>query len=93
IRKLCERKYQAGREGIGIDFSLPEASEDGTFKAGSIARVRSYLIKYLSKGLYKEWNPTELLFNAVLWKTKTRMWSCSRNFSKIMKPEIQELED
>ena len=34
-----------------------------------------------------------MLFNAVLWKTKTRMWGCSRNFSKIMKPEIQECED
>ncbi len=93
IRKLWERKYRAGKEGIGIKFSLPEASEDGTFKAGSIAKVRSYLIKYLSKGLYKKWSPAELLFNAVLWKTKTRMWGCSRNFSKIMKPDIQERED
>jgi len=93
IRKIWERKYQAGREGIGIGFSLPKASEDGIFEDGSIAKVRSYLLKYLSKGLYKEWSPAELLFNAVLWKTKTRMWGCSRNFSKIMKPDIQERED
>jgi hypothetical protein len=37
--------------------------------------------------------PAEILFTSVLWKTKTRMWSCSRNFSKIMKPEIEKCED
>jgi hypothetical protein len=93
IRNLWERKYQAGKKGVGVAFSLPQASDDGTFKAGSVAKVRSYLMKYLSKGLYKKWEPAELLFNAVLWKTKTRMWGCSRNFSKIMAPDKEEYEE
>jgi hypothetical protein len=93
VRNLWECKYQAGKEGVGVSFSLPRASENGVYEAGSIAKVRSYLIKYLSKGLYKKFEPAEILFNAVLWSTKTRMWGCSRNFSKIMKPEIKESED
>lgn len=33
----------------------------------------------------------ELLFNSLLKKTKTRLWGCSRNFSKIMKrPEPEQ---
>jgi len=28
-----ERKYQAGREDVGVAFSLPSASRDGDFKA------------------------------------------------------------
>jgi hypothetical protein len=68
-----ERKYQAGREDVGVAFSLPSASKDSDFKAGSIAEVRFYLMKYLSKGVYKKMEPSEILFNAVLWKTKTRM--------------------
>lgn len=93
IRNLWERKYQVGKEGIGVAFSLPGASEDGTYQGGSIAKVRSYLIKYLSKGLYKRWEPAEFLFNAVLWKTKTRMWGCSRHFSKIMEPEMKDKDE
>jgi hypothetical protein len=90
IRNLWELKYQAGKEGVGVAFTLPGASEDGTYQGGSIAKVRSYLIKYLSKGLHKKWEPAELLFNTILWNTKTRMWGCSRNFSKIMKLEIKD---
>jgi hypothetical protein len=93
IRNLWERRYQAGKEGVGVAFYLPGASEDGAYQGGSIAKVRSYLIKYLSKGLYKKWEPAEILFNAILWETKSRMWGCSRNFSKIMKPEIEEKYD
>lgn len=35
----------------------------------------------------------ELLFNAILKKTKTRLWGCSRNFSKVMKKPENEHSD
>lgn len=39
-------------------------------------------------------SPAELLFNALLKKTKTRLWGCSRNFSKIMKrPETEKSDE
>jgi hypothetical protein len=38
-------------------------------------------------------SPAELLFNALLKKTKTRLWGCSRHFSRIMKRPEKEGSD
>lgn len=86
IRSLWSDFYGVADHNIGVNFSEPRASDNGTFAAGSIARVRGYLMKYVSKGLHSEaMKPYELLFNALLMKTKTRLWGCSRNFSRIMR--------
>lgn len=94
IINLWENKYGAGTHK-GIDFSEPKKSYDGKCNSGSIAFVRSYLMKYISKGLYSEsMTKGELLFNSLLKKNKIRLWNCSRNFSKIMKkPDSPQSED
>jgi hypothetical protein len=87
-------KYGVG-DIKGINFSEPKGSKDGKFKSGSITYVRSYLMKYVSKGLFSEsMNKGELLFNSLLKEHKIRLWNCSRNFSSIMKkPEKPLSED
>lgn len=78
----------AGDISHGLLFSKPKESLDGRYKSGSIGTIRSYVMKYISKGIRSdEMSPAEQLFNALLWKTKTRLWSCSRNFSKVMAKE------
>ena len=105
IKEKWSAKYGAGSFEHGVNFSEPKASEDGGFAAGSVARVRGYLMKYLAKGLFsdKQYRYTiggrrvvfsmplyELLFNSLLKKHKVRLWNCSRNFSAIMKrPETE----
>lgn len=91
ITDLWANKYHAGSKRHGIHFSEPRKSSDGTFESGSIGKLRSYLMKYLSKSIYHEsWSPAELVFNATLWKTGVRLWNCSRNFSKIMAKPTKE---
>lgn len=88
-----DNRYGAGsREGL--DFSEPRASDDGQYEAGKITKVRSYIMKYLCKGLRSEtMAPKELLFNALLKKTGIRLWNCSRRFSRIMKAPAKEGSD
>jgi hypothetical protein len=89
IRNIWSNFYGVAAHDIGVNFSEPKASDSGEFAAGSIARVRGYLMKYVSKGLHSEsMKPSELLFNALLKKTKTRLWGCSRRFSQIMKKPV-----
>lgn len=94
ITNLWEYKYGVGTSK-GISFSEPKGSIDGTFQSGSISHVRSYLMKYISKGLFSEsMTKGELLFNSLLKEHKIRLWNCSRNFSKIMKkPDKPHTED
>lgn len=94
ITDLWEKRYKAGSHK-GVDFAEPKMSEDGKCKSGSITHVRSYLMKYLVKGMYSEtMSKGELLFNSLLKKNNIRLWGCSRNFSAIMrKPEKIENYD
>lgn len=94
IRTLWAEKYHAGDKQYGIHFSEARRSINGEFSAGSIKKIKSYLMKYLVKGLYQlEMSPAELVFNATLKKTKTRLWNSSRNFSKIMARKIEPRPD
>lgn len=82
---------EAGNLSHGLFFSEPRASRDGEHEAGSIGGIRNYFMKYVSKGLYSaEMSPAERLFNALLWDSKTRLWGCSRNFSKVMARPVTE---
>lgn len=93
IINLWENRYGAGSYK-GIDFSEPKASDDGKCKSGSITFLRSYLMKYLVKGLYKEsMSQGELLFNSLLRKHRIRLWNCSRHFSSIMKKPEKTLSE
>lgn len=102
LQKIWHEKYGLGSEERGLYFSPPRASEDGLCPAGSIKSIRSYLMKYISKGLYSDslvsesMEKGELLFNSLLKKTKSRLWGCSRNLSRVMKrpvdPKSEEFE-
>lgn len=109
LKALWSEKYGYGSFENGIDFSLPRASLDGTCAAGAISSIRNYSMKYLAKGLHSspsteieimgrkvplEMSLGELLFNSILKKMKSRLWGCSRFFSKIMKrPEKEGSKD
>lgn len=91
IRSIWSDFYGVADYDVGVNFSEPRASDNGNFTAGSIARVRGYLMKYISKGLHSEsMKPAELLFNALLKKTRSRLWGCSRRFSQIMKKPVAD---
>jgi Putative rep protein (DUF1424) len=93
ITNAWTKKYGVGVIE-GINFSEPKASKDGKCFSGSIKFVRSYLMKYVSKGLHSEsMSKGELLFNSLLKKHKIRLWGCSRNFSKIMKRPKKPLSE
>lgn len=105
FRKLteAERKYlafawacilEAGSLAHGLHFSEPSASVDGKYESGSIAGIRNYFMKYISKSLRSDDMPlNEQLFNALLWKTGTRTWTCSRHFSEVMARREAEKSD
>lgn len=102
FRKLteAERHYlefawscilEAGSLAHGLNFSEPAAGEHGD---GSISGIRNYFMKYISKGLVSDDMPlNEQLFNALLWETGTRTWTCSRNFSEVMARHEEEKGD
>lgn len=105
LKTLWSEKYGYGSYDNGLNFSLPRASSDGSCPAGSISCLRNYAMKYVSKGLHSgssheiefmglkvpfEMSLGELLFNAILKKTNSRLWGCSRHFSQIMKRPEKE---
>lgn len=111
LKKVWHEKYEFGDYEHGLFFSAPRPSADGVCVGGSIKSIRNYLMKYVSKSLYSEgiheyefhgkiipldMSMGELLFNAILKKTKTRLWGCSRHLSQVMarpeKPESNEWE-
>lgn len=94
IISLWEDRYGAGSHK-GVDFAEPLPSRDGRCGSGSISHVRSYLMKYLAKGMFSSsMTKGELLFNSLLKKNNVRLWGCSRHFSELMKrPEKPETLD
>lgn len=81
--ELWSRKYQAGSRKHGLKISSKNSN-------GSIQSIRNYLMGYMSKqfGTGEPWTSAEKLFNAAMWKTKTRMWGCSKELTAVMrKPE------
>jgi hypothetical protein len=92
IWNLWENKYGAGNHEA-FNFSIPKASEDKRCKEGSIEYIRAYVMKYVSKSLRLEkMSKKVLLFNALLKKTKIRLWNCSRHLSQVMRQK-KEVSD
>ncbi len=86
LRRLWE-KYGCGSYENGLKFT-PTTSE--------IKNVKNYLVKYIQKtftggktgskyaATTEGWSYGELLFNAVMWKNKFRLWGASAALSKVM---------
>ena len=56
--------------------------------------MKNYLMKYMDKQFSEgteSWTKGDLLFNAMMWETKTRMWGASKELTAIMRrPEEPE---
>ena len=81
IKQLWSEKYHAGSYARGIEVTLKRSDE-------SIHSIRNYLMKYMTKqfGIGNQgWIDEELLFNAIVWKTVTRMWGASKELTAIMR--------
>lgn len=71
---------------LGSGFS---SSDD--YKQGTVKHFASYMMKYISKNLTSTFDePKLLLFNAVLWKTKSRLYGYSRDVSRYVKEKLEE---
>nr|WP_011167199.1 pML-orf1 [Methanohalophilus mahii]AAR99343.1 pML-orf1 [Methanohalophilus mahii] len=82
IKSIWADKYGAGEQ---VDFSFRKPED-------TVRSIRNYLMKYMSKGFLDsgskysstKMKPAQLVFNALLKKSKARMWGCSRHLSKVM---------
>ncbi len=84
IKELWSEKYQAGSFDRGIEVTSKMSDE-------AIHSIRNYLMKYMTKQFGtgdQAWTKGELLFNAMIWATGTRMWGASKALTEVMrKPE------
>lgn len=81
IKSLWSSKYEAGSLDRGVKITSKKSDE-------SIKSIRNYLMKYMAKqfGTGTElWKKGDLLFNAMVWETKTRMWGTSKELTAVMK--------
>lgn len=85
IKALWACKYQAGSIDRGIEITSKNSDE-------SILSIRNYLMKYMSKqfGTGEPWTKEELLFNAMIWNTGTRMWGASKELTTVMRRPDKE---
>lgn len=86
IKRLWSEKYHAGSYDRGIEVTSKRSDE-------SIQSIRNYLMKYMTKqfGTGNEpWTDGELLFNAMVWVTGTRMWGASKELTEVMRRPVKE---
>lgn len=91
IRRLWSEKYCAGSMAHGVDFTVRTPDED-------IECIRNYLMKYIAKGFISTgskftetpWTKEELVYNAIIWKKKCRIFQPSRALQNVMKKEEKE---
>lgn len=81
IKRLWSEKYRAGSFERGVEVTSKRSDE-------SIKSIRNYLMKYMTKQFGKgeePWTDGELLFNAMIWATGTRMWGASKQLTEVMR--------
>jgi hypothetical protein len=86
IKRLWSEKYHAGSYDRGIEVTSKRSDE-------SICSICNYLMKYMTKQFgdgNEPWTDGELLFNAPIWATGTRMWGASKELTKIMRRPVNE---
>lgn len=89
--------YATGTFEHGLTVSLPNeenhkrTSECSTYHSGSVYNFASYMMKYIGKSLTSSFEePKYLVFNSVLWKTKSRLFGLSRDISAYIKEKFEE---
>lgn len=86
IKRLWSEKYKAGSFDRGIEVTSKRSDE-------SIHSIRNYLMKYMAKQFIPgdvPWTDGELLFNAMVWATGTRMWGASKELTAVMRRPVKE---
>lgn len=86
IKRLWSEKYKAGSFDRGIDVTSKKSDE-------SIHSIRNYLMKYMTKQFgddNKPWSNGEILFNAIVWASNTRMWGASKELTAVMRRPVRE---
>ena len=86
IKRLWSEKYQAGSYKRGIEVTSKRSDE-------SIQSIRNYLMKYMTKQFGngdEPWTDGELLFNAMVWATGTRMWGASKVLTEVMRRPVKQ---
>lgn len=81
IKDLWALKYQAGSRAHGVKVTSSGESE-------KVLSMKNYLMKYMDKQFSEGtegWTEGDLLFNAMMWETKTRMWGTSKELTAVMK--------
>ena len=87
INRLWSKKYKAGSADHGVNFAIKSPDE-------SIRSIRNYLMKYVAKGFTTTGSKFgggdtrgtgELVFNALVWQHKWRIFGASRSLSKVMR--------
>jgi hypothetical protein len=86
IKQLWSEKYRAGSFDRGINVTSKKSDE-------SIRSIRNYLMKYMTKQFGngdEPWTDGELLFNAMIWVSCTRMWGALKELTAIMRRPMKE---
>lgn len=81
IKNLWSSKYQAGSRDRGVEVTSSGNSEE-------ILSMKNYLMKYMDKQFSvgnEGWTKGDWLFNAMMHKTRTRMWGTSKELTAVMK--------
>jgi hypothetical protein len=82
LKNHWSRVLAVGNYENGLHFDVNQE-----YNAGDITSLRNYLMKYMRKTFVDtihEWKPEELVFNAVAWHYKYRLFGCSQDISAAM---------
>lgn len=79
----------------GIHVKIPNvhlgAGISSDYHTGAVKNFASYMMKYIGKNLTSVFDDSKLLvFNASLWKTKSRLYGYSRDVSSYVKEKLEE---
>ena len=88
LKNHWSKIVKAGDYKHGLDFSFKSE-----YHPGDISSFRNYLMKYMGKTFVEtipDWEPEELVFNAIAWDEGYRIFGCSRDLSKIMRRKKEE---
>lgn len=98
-------KLKIGSYAHGLDVRIPNTdslascvsdvdSSESSCEPGVLKSVVGYFMKYLVKHLTSNFDePKFLVFNAVLWKTRSRLFGFSRDVSAYIKEKMNEYKE
>lgn len=80
----------------GLHVKIPNSVGvcDSSYKSGSVKHFASYMMKYIGKTLTSSFDdPKFLVFSALLWKSKSRLYGFSRDISSYVKEQMEKYKE